>query len=342
MKKKGVFIVVGMVLLAAVGGVTWKCHKSWLARYYTSKLASLPEDNATATIESTAQLGTSAVPRLLVLLQQDGPGCRNAGKALALILDNFNEDKVENTDTRVFFFGEPESLSVLLAEALHTNFEQFSSGGRQSALELVEPLVTKKAQSLEVCRQLVQKGLADSSGANRELAIVLAMRSDIHLASGVVPLLRDPEPAVRRGALTAIGPASDLVPADDLLRCLHDDDSELRELATSVLRGRGLREKDITMGRLVTDSSFLKRLEILNYLGGDNQVDPQAWLERLSQDSVPAVRAAALRAGLDTEGNYDVDFTARASQMATNDPDGTVRQIAGELLSKSRSVVPQK
>ena len=86
------------------------------------------------------------------------------------------------------------------------------------------------------------------------------------------------------------------------------------------------------MAKLVTDASFLKRLEVISYLPNDNQIDPQAWLQRLSQDPVPAVRAAAARAGLEPDWQMNVDFRDRVREMARSDPDGTVRQIAGDLL----------
>jgi HEAT repeat protein len=193
-------------------------------------------------------------------------------------------------------------------------------------------MLAKKPECAESCRSIVHTALQDESAPAREQGIIIAMRPDIRLATEVPALLRDPEPAVRRGAMLAIGTSRELIDDDDLLHWLHDGDAEVRELCAEALRERGLREKDITMGRLISDASFLKRLEVFNYLGDDNSVDPLAWLDRLSQDPVPAVRAAAVRLALGQERSFEVDFAIRARQIATNDPDGTVRQIAQEML----------
>src|SRR3989442_14608628 len=119
------------------------------------------------------------------------------------------------------------------------------------------------------------------------------MRKENGLAAAVVPLMSDEVAEVRRAAMIAVGASHDLVADDDLLPWLHDPDSGVCELCESTLLARGLREKDVRMGKLVTDSSFLKRLEVIGYLQHDDQVDPQVWLHRLSRDPVPAVRAAA-------------------------------------------------
>jgi hypothetical protein len=158
------------------------------------------------------------------------------------------------------------------------------------------------------------------------------MTPKIDAAEQVPSLHRDADAGVRRSALLAVCSVRELVADEDLLPLLHDSDSEVRQLCEAIRLGRGLRKRDLTMGRLITDCQFLKRLEILNYLGRDDQIDPQAWLERLSQNSVPAVRAATLRVAFDSECVPGIDFSERAQQMASSDPDGTVRQIAMELV----------
>src|SRR5262249_45597767 len=147
-----------------------------------------------------------------------------------------------------------------------------------------------------------------------EFAVVLAMRKEIGLATAVVPLMGDTEAAVRRAAMIAVGASRELVPDDDLLPWLHDPDPGVRELCETTLLARGLRDQDVRMGRLVTDADFLKRLEVIGYLQHDDQVDPQVWLQRLSRDPVPAVRAAAARAGVEPEWQISVDFLPRVRE----------------------------
>jgi len=319
MRKKSVRAIVSVLILAVAGAVVWKCHKSWLAGYYAERLASTPNGEAEAAIDRLAGFGDAAVPHLLRLLHQDVPACQHAGKTLAKIIDDYPAD-----DDRV----------IALAGKIREDYSQFSPQGRHAALALIEALMARNNQCDQHCREIVHAGLQDEVAANREQAIVLAMRNEIHGEAEVIAMLRDPDPTVRRHAMLAVGLARELISDDDLLRWLHDGDAGVCELCAAALRGRGLREKDVTMGRLITDPSFLKRLEVLNYLDGDDELDPQAWLGRLSQDSVPAVRAAALRVAMEFEGAHELDFVPRARLMAANDPDGTVRQMANEMLQR--------
>ena len=203
-----------------------------------------------------------------------------------------------------------------MAQRLTTGFGQLSPGGRRAALALVEPLLGHRA----ACKDLVHAGLKDGTAANREMAVVLAMRKEIGLAPAVVPLMSDPDAEVRRAAMIAVGASHDLVADDDLLPWLHDADAGVRELCETTLLARGLSDKDVRMGKLVTDPNFLKRLEVIGYLQHDDQVDPHVWLNRLSRDPVPAVRAAAARVGVEPEWQFSVDFLPRVKEMAQTDP----------------------
>ncbi len=170
--------------------------------------------------------------------------------------------------------------------------------------------------------------------AGRLAAVPLAMRRDIGLAAEIVQLLSDSQVEVRRSAMLFVGSVPETVAADDLLHWLHDPDKTVRDLCEAALKLRGLRDKDVRMAKLVSDDSFWKRLEVIRYLPNDNQIDPQVWLQRLSQDPVPAVRAAAARAGMEPEWQLNIDFRDRVQEMARSDPSGTVRQIAGHLLAQ--------
>jgi hypothetical protein len=132
--------------------------------------------------------------------------------------------------------------------------------------------------------------------------------------------------------MLAVGPLRDVAPDDEILASLHDPDAEVRSLCESALISRGLREKDVMLGKLITDSSPLKRMEVIRFLPNDSQLDPQAWLNRLCQDPAPIVRASAARAAMDAGSGLNVEMSRRVRQMAQADPDGTVRQIAEFLL----------
>jgi len=141
--------------------------------------------------------------------------------------------------------------------------------------------------------------------------------------------LRDRSPVVRRAALVAVAPANEVVSEEDLIPLLHDDDAEVQRLCEAVLRSRGLSEEHLELARLISDSSPKARLRVLERLGRAQDLDPAAWLRRLSQDPSPAVRAAAVRAAA---GYPKVDLSDRLREMANSDPSETVRQNAQHYL----------
>jgi hypothetical protein len=67
------------------------------------------------------------------------------------------------------------------------------------------------------------------------------------------------------------------------------------------------------------------RLRVLDQLRHVSDLDHALWLRRLSHDSSPAVRVAALRV---MSQQTVVDLSDRIDQMARSDPSPTVRQLA--------------
>jgi hypothetical protein len=159
-----------------------------------------------------------------------------------------------------------------------------------------------------------------------------AVRTDRQLLQEVLPLVRDPSPAVRRVALLSVGSEEELISEDDLLPLLHDPDDEVKRLCEAALRGRGLRETHIRLGRLLTDARAKVRLDVLQHLHEADDLHPDVWLQRLSQDRAAAVRAGAIRYAFDAS----INLGDRLGQMATSDPDGTVREHARDLLELQR------
>src|SRR5262249_34909761 len=147
------------------------------------------------------------------------------------------------------------------------------------------------------CRELVRQALAHPAAEQRAIAIGLALRQDVGLLTATVPLLNDSSADVRRAAMLAVGPQAAAVSDEDLIRWLHDPDAQVRPLCRTALRSRGLRERDVEMGRLLTHPDPLERMKLFQDLNDENDLDVGVWLTRLSQDPIPAVRAAALRHG---------------------------------------------
>jgi hypothetical protein len=152
------------------------------------------------------------------------------------------------------------------------------------------------------------------------------------LLEQVVSMLNDPEAEVRRAALLVIGPATrDVAPDECLLPCLHDPDPEVRRLCEVALSGRGLSPEFLELGRLLTDPRPTMRLQVLDHL--QHSPDPGLWLRRLSHDTSPAVRVAAMRAM--TQQPF-LDLSDRIDQMARSDPSPTVCQLARFYLTCPR------
>jgi hypothetical protein len=86
------------------------------------------------------------------------------------------------------------------------------------------------------------------------------------------------------------------------------------------------------LGRLLTDPRPRARLEVLDHLNRDDLV-PGLWLRRLSHDSSPHVRAAALRV---MSQQTLIDLTDRIDQMARSDPSPSVAQMARFYLGNRR------
>jgi hypothetical protein len=150
------------------------------------------------------------------------------------------------------------------------------------------------------------------------------------LLAETVPLLHDPEAIVRRAALLAVGPAtddSDVVVEDEVLfPWLHDPDGEVRELCAAALRSRGLTDDQVALAARLASPHPADRLQLLLDLRSANGAvrDPGPWLERLSRDPDPAVRAGAVRVCFETR----LALTEWANHLAAADPDPTVRRLA--------------
>ena len=149
--------------------------------------------------------------------------------------------------------------------------------------------------------------------------------------------LADESAEVRRAAVLAVGAVPDgqaaLVPADALFPRLHDADKEVRELAATALRGRGLTDVQVQLGRQLASPDPADRLKLLMDLtvsDGVNDVGP--WLERLSRDPEPAVRLGAARLAYECK----VVYAAWLDALAESDPDPLVRQWSGYWRQRAK------
>jgi HEAT repeat protein len=356
--------LLGVVLLLLIAaGLGWMERTRLVAWYYVHRLVQADGAGRDKWFERIAGYEESAVADMLGRLKQaDASECDNILWALTHLADRLRTSDA----SAVLFAGQlVDSFPAAntngkrcILEVAAALLKPPSSGGQVSAslvafigrlprataqtddsvlhahaIALANQLLSVDSvdgMTAESCRELTTACFTDPDPQNRTAALELAAHSKINLLDKTVPLLRDPEAEVRRAAILAIGPAPDLIATDDLLYWLHDSDLQVRKLCETALRGRGLREEQLQLGRLITDNQAKVRMQVLPYLRPTTNLEPTPWLRRLTHDPVSAVRAAAIRAA--AERAFD-DLKDRVEQMANTDPSPTVRQVARYYLS---------
>lgn len=201
-------------------------------------------------------------------------------------------------------------------------------------------LVTQSSAALENpeliswwrwCRDLAELALTDTRTEVRVEAVRLAALPQLAMTEKLARRLLEPpgetSAEVRALLLVAIGDpdCEDVAPSEALARFLHDASNEVQTTCEQVLRARGLTPRRIQLARLWTDPDPLVRAQVPSLLYEDAELDTVAWLERLSRDASPVVRAAAIRAAVE---HAEVRFAARLSELACEDVSPTVRQLA--------------
>ena len=192
----------------------------------------------------------------------------------------------------------------------------------------------------DLYRDLALQGLTAKDTEVRVRAIRLTMHEPLHadktLLAQVLAGLRDPIPEVRRASVLAVGVVEEALSKEEMLPLLQDPDAEVRRLSEKALRSRGLDDTYIKLAKLISDQRPGSRLQVVHYLrdAEESVSGSGVWLQRLSEDPSPAVRAAAIRfAGEDPVG---ADFRERMLQMCRDDPSPTVRQLALHYLKASQ------
>jgi hypothetical protein len=351
-----------LLFVATTLAVFWFAGTPLLTWYYLHGLRHADEADREGWVMHLVALDLEAVPGLLDCLRLDDErACDNAAAALTALIDVWPPQDPRRVELAVsldgafarcsapgqravlevaalFLKGDPPERSPDLFAALQhlltASARAAEPGQRQRALALADLLLPRSPKDTDwgVYRRLAEFGLKDAEARNRHHAARLtlhpAIRADRRLLQEALPLVRDPSPMVRRVAVLSVGPEEELISEDELLPLLHDPDDEVRRLCEAALRGRGLKETHIRLGRLLTDSRAKVRLDVLQHLHEAEDLQPKLWLERLSEDRAGAVRAAAIRYAFDAR----IDMGKRLEQMAEGDPDETVRQNARDLL----------
>lgn len=308
------------VLLLTVAAGVWQRERLWVW-YCAERLERASDECRGDWADKLTAVGEPAVPTLLRLFRHDDPGvCAAARRGLEhLIADWPNDDPRRLAFARQFTDAEP----------------RFSTPGRAAALELLPVvLACGDAEVASKVNGMIATAAKSESVELRVQAVAAALRPGVEALDAIAPLLTDPDAGVRRAAVLALGPVPDgakaAVSDEELLRSLHDPDAEVRRLCEMGLRSRGRTPRDIHLGRRYTAPDPAERQKLLLDLSDDDQLDLTVWLERLTSDPDPAVRAGAARVAVERRA----DLGSRLAEMSRSDPDGTVRRIAGYYHQK--------
>ena len=303
---------VAAVVAVAVSVVAWQWQPI-RANLAAGKFhaATTPEDR-TAAAEHLLSLGDAGVGKLVDVFRT---GTADECAAVSAAVSNHVRDLP----------ADDPKCAATLRPFLRAS-DSFNPAGTAEAVELL-PLLSRcdDADTADRCKALVRAGL---TGEHKAAAVRPAVHPDYGLKADVVPLLDDPAADVRRAAMAAVGPAggTEVVGTEDLFRWLNDADAEVRMLCEAALNTRGLDPDQIDAGRRLTHPEAGERLKLLLALQrgrGTTFADPGPWLERLSRDPDPAVRAGAARVGYESR----LRFGGWLDRL-TADPDATVARIA--------------
>ena len=110
------------------------------------------------------------------------------------------------------------------------------------------------------------------------------------------PMSTIPVADVRKQTISSFSQRSSLLTDEMLFKRLHDSDAIIREMASLILKTRGLSQEQIGLGGLIYSPKPEQRVSVIPLLKGRTDVDPVIWLIQLSRDPVEMVRISAIEA----------------------------------------------
>jgi hypothetical protein len=234
--------------------------------------------------------------------------------------------------------AEGDVRAVAVGAQLHAAFGACDASGQRAILAML-PAVLAKTGSAHApqCREIVTTGLKLADPASRVLAIRVAIHPEVRMRPDVVPLLTAPEAEVRRAALVAVATTTEgeLIGDEELFRWLHDPDEGVRKVCHDAFVARGRTDTEIMLGGRLVAPDPRERLKLLLDLRYDEVADPEPWLERLSRDPEPAVRAGAARVAIEVTARKRQTCPVWVSRVAEADADPTVRRVAAYFHSQA-------
>jgi HEAT repeat protein len=337
-RRKWALRAAGVAVMVAAGVGAWAGVNATelRAKWAAHKLGGAATDEERARhAEALLGYGEPGARELIGCLSSGGDGPRAAAAAALAKHLNALPD------------GDPRA--VVLSGELLDAFPSANDPGRRAILGLF-PAVLKRAGGAHArrCRAAVVESLAGSDLATQLAAVRLALHPDLKVRAEILPLLASPDARVRGAALFAAAAAGDgepVVADEELFRWLHDPDAAVRKICRDALIARDRSESEISLGRRLTHPDPAQRLTLLLSLRYDDDVpDPEPWLERLSRDPEPAVRAGAARVAVEVAHARSLPVPAWVARVADADPHPTVRFVAsfyrGQLASRPDPLRP--
>jgi len=148
-------------------------------------------------------------------------------------------------------------------------------------------------------------------------------------AVSAVVYVDDPVTEVRKQTLSSFSQRPLLLTDDMLFKRLHDEDPSIREIASLILKTRGLSQEQISLGGLMYSPKPEQRVSVIPLLKERTDLDPVIWLIQLSRDPVETVRMRSIEA-LATHKSPAVQ--RRLAEMARSDRSEAVRQAAAKIV----------
>ncbi len=354
-KSKSLVLILVVLAGTAAFGVVYK--QEVVSRFHAWRMKAAPTDALDSYVVRFEELADPGVKALVrILCQQDQTYCTKATHVLHKLYQVmpaqsprrqhlFNclaeqssefspagqqacllllKDLIESPDAQA---GVGQVLQGMMQVSIS------SSEQKLAVLELMALILgqdtTTNSEIIRHAKNMVNSGLRDSEATVRLAAIRLAVNPAMQLHEQIVPLLSkgsmDPSGDVRQLALLAVGEYQKLISTDEVCLLLMDDEEEVRQTAERVLKLRGLSPMHIKMAKLVNDPMPASRAEVPALVLGSSDLDSYLWMERLTRDPDPAVRAATARAMAQAG---DDRLTSLLKKLKDEDRDPTVRQVA--------------
>jgi hypothetical protein len=148
-------------------------------------------------------------------------------------------------------------------------------------------------------------------------------------AVAAIAYVDDKSADVRKQTLSSFSARNLLLTDDMLLKRLHDEDLMIREMASLILKTRGLSQELISLGGLMYSPKPDQRVSVIPLLKNRTDLDPVVWLIQLSRDPEEMVRISAIEP-LAVYKSPAVQ--RRLAEMAHADASSAVREAASKFV----------